>query len=74
MRVNVDSMQNDCNRNGSRLEDFILEKLHQKRKLNKVLILSDSQSSVGLPLMEKLSLCEYLMNMLRIFCELHCSQ
>ena len=28
--------------------DFILEKLHQKRKLNKVLILSDSQSSVGL--------------------------
>ena len=28
--------------------DFILEKLHQKRKLSKVLILSDSQSSVGL--------------------------
>ena len=28
--------------------DFILEKLHQKRKLNKVLILSDSQTSVGL--------------------------
>ena len=28
--------------------DFILEKLHQKRKLNKVLILSDSQSSVGI--------------------------
>ena len=27
--------------------DFILEKLHQKRQLNKVLILSDSQSSVG---------------------------
>ena len=27
--------------------DFILEKLHQKRKLNKVLMLSDSQSSVG---------------------------
>ena len=28
--------------------DFMLEKLHQKRKLNKVLILSDSQPSVGL--------------------------
>ena len=28
--------------------DFILEKLHQKRKLNKVLILPESQSSVGL--------------------------
>ena len=28
--------------------DFILEKLQQKRKLNKVLILSDSQFSVGL--------------------------
>ena len=28
--------------------DIILEKLHQKSKLNKVLILSDSQSSVGL--------------------------
>ena len=27
--------------------DFILKKLHQKRKLNKVVILSDSQSSVG---------------------------
>ena len=28
--------------------DFILEKLYKKRKLNKVFILSDSQSSVGL--------------------------
>ena len=27
-----------------------------------------------LTLTEKLSLCEYLMNMLRIFCDLHCSQ
>ena len=28
--------------------DFILEKLHQKIQLNKVLILSDSQSSIGI--------------------------
>ena len=28
--------------------DFILEKLHQKLQLNKVLILSDSQSSIGI--------------------------
>ena len=27
-----------------------------------------------LALTEKLSLCEYLMNMLLIFCQLHCSQ
>ena len=31
------------------------------------------QTFVG-TLAEKQSLCEYLMNMLRIFCELHCSQ
>ena len=28
--------------------DFILEKMHQKIQLNKVLILSDSQSSIGI--------------------------
>ena len=44
-------------------------------------VLNISQSVVSRPLKnresgrtEKLSLCEYLMNMLRIFCELHCSQ